>query len=132
MPQSTIIQCSHDDSKGSKKASGTFTGDVFMDAIHQTDNVMIVNVNFMPGARTYWHHHERGQILRVLAGSGWVCDKGGEPKRLRVGDIYACNPDTTHWHGADDGSYMVHQAISLGTTTWHDEVSQEEYAKKKA
>lgn len=41
-----------------------------------------------------------------------------------------CPADTTHWHGADDKSYMVHQAISLGKTTWLEEVSQEELAGK--
>ncbi|KAJ9654915.1 hypothetical protein H2198_006097 [Neophaeococcomyces mojaviensis] len=131
MPECTIISNSHQDQIGSKQATKTFTGTVYMDPVLFADHVTIVNVNFLPGARTFWHNHEGGQILRVLAGSGWVCDKGGEPKRLKVGDICVCPPDTTHWHGADEGSYMLHQAIAHGKTTWQDEVSEEEYRRAK-
>jgi quercetin dioxygenase-like cupin family protein len=93
----------------------------------------VVNINhvmFTPGARTYWHTHEHGQMLRVLAGSGWVCDKGGEPRRLNVGDTVWCDAGTTHWHGGDDGSFMLHLAVSHGKTVWLDEVSDEEYRAK--
>lgn len=76
------------------------------------------------------HSHENGQILEVKAGSGWVCDKGSVPQRIRVGDIVTCPAGTTHWHGADDGSMMMHLAISLGKTTWAEEVTSEEYGKK--
>lgn len=109
-----------------------FTGEAWIDSVnHDTENgVMIGNVMFTPGAHTNWHTHERGQILKVLAGSGWVCDKGGEPKRLAVGDTVWCPPGTVHWHGADDGCYMMHTAISLGKTSWMGS-SDEEYAKKK-
>ena len=82
-------------------------------------------------ARTYWHHHEGGQFLHVLAGSGWICDKGGRPQKITVGDVIWCPPGTTHWHGADDASYMVHQAVSHGKLEWRDEVGDEEYGQKK-
>ena len=81
------------------------------------DGIMCNHVTFLPGARTYWHHHENGQILEVKAGSGWVCDKGGKPERISVGDIVQCPAGTVHWHGADKGSMMMHLAISLGKTT---------------
>lgn len=116
----------------SKKAANTFTGDVWMDQVHQ-DSATGFNVNhvtFLPGARTFWHTHEHGQILEVKAGSGWVCDSGEKPRRIRTGDIVICPAGTRHWHGADDGSMMMHLAISLGKTSWEDEVPQEEYAKK--
>lgn len=96
------------------------------------DGIMCNHVTFLPGARTYWHHHENGQILEVKAGSGWVCDKGGKPQRISVGDIVQCPAKTVHWHGADDGSMMMHLAISLGKTTWMEEVSQEEYSGKSS
>ena len=82
-------------------------------------------------ARTYWHYHEGGQFLHVLAGSGWICDKGGRPQRITVGDVIWCPPGTTHRHGADDGSYMVHQAVSHGKVEWRDEVGVEEYEQKR-
>ena len=60
------------------------------------DGIMCNHVTFLPGARTYWHHHENGQILEVKAGSGWVCDKGGKPQRISVGDIVQCPAKTVH------------------------------------
>ena len=109
---------------------GFFTGQVYIQPYLAAEGLSIADVNFQPCARTKWHTHEGGQLLRVLAGSGWVCDKGGEPQRLNVGDIIWCPPGTTHWHGADDGNYMVHQAVSHGGVQWHEHVSDEEYAQK--
>ncbi len=52
------------------KTGSQFTGDVFAYlTMPSTDGVTINTVNFTPCARTYWHHHENGQILIVLAGS---------------------------------------------------------------
>lgn len=90
----------------------------------------MLHVNFQPGARTHWHRHEKGQILKVTAGSGWVCDRGEKPKRIAVGDVIWCPAGGVHWHGADDGSFMVHEAISLGGLDWYEAVSDEVYAAK--
>lgn len=127
---STIIENSTSPGAQSSKGVKTFTGDVWVDPIHNTTDTKINNVMFTPCARTYWHTHEKGQFLRVLAGSGWICDKGEEPRRLRVGDTVWVSPDTTHWHGGDDGSYMLHISVSHGATFWHDEVTDAEYQKK--
>jgi quercetin dioxygenase-like cupin family protein len=130
IPSSTSATITPDPS--TKKPTTTFSGDVYMDVIHinPTAGIMCNHVTFLPGARTFWHTHERGQILEVKAGSGWICDKGGKPRRIRTGDMVVCEPGTTHWHGADDGSMMMHLAISLGKTSWAEEVSEEEYAGK--
>ncbi|OAP65274.1 hypothetical protein AYL99_01246 [Fonsecaea erecta] len=130
---STIIPSSRNATASSRQASGTFTGTVWMDPIYSDagPNININHVMFTPGARTYWHTHEKGQLLRVLAGAGWVCDKGGEPRRLSVGDTVWCDPGTTHWHGGDDGTFMLHLAVSHGKTVWHEEVSEKEYQAKK-
>ena len=87
-------------------------------------------MTFTPGARTFWHHHERGQILVVTAGTGWVCTHGETPQPLTVGDVVWVPPDERHWHGAGPGSIMTHLAVSLGTTTWLDEVSEDEYGRE--
>jgi quercetin dioxygenase-like cupin family protein len=60
-----------------------------------------------------------------------VCDKGAKPVKILAGDVVWCPPGTTHWHGADEGSYMVHQAVSLGSVEWLDAVGDEEYEKRK-
>jgi quercetin dioxygenase-like cupin family protein len=99
--------------------------------IHMDDKTAIANVTFTPCARTHWHTHEEGQFLKVVAGSGWICDKGGEPRRIRTGDLIWAPAGTTHWHGADDGSIMTHLVVGLGKTTWLDPVTDEQYSVKK-
>lgn len=109
-----------------------FTGDVWVDvAYSDPGKTWIGNVTFTPCARTNWHTHEHGQVLRVVAGSGWICDRGGEAQRIKVGDMVWCPPGTDHWHGSDDGSYMTHLAIGFGASEWLEPVTDEEYAKKK-
>lgn len=130
----TIIRDSRVSGGATIKQGPTFTGEVYADPVlfKPEEGININNVTFTPCARTHWHHHEHGQVLEVKVGSGWVCDKGGEPQRLNVGDIVWAPPGTTHWHGADDGSIMSHLAISRGKTTWLDPVTDEEYQAKNA
>jgi quercetin dioxygenase-like cupin family protein len=79
----------------SKGPSKTFVGDVYLDMIHSDNQNVIANVMFTPCARTNWHTHESGQLIRCVAGSGWICDRGDQPKRLKIGDtvglIKVCN-----------------------------------------
>jgi quercetin dioxygenase-like cupin family protein len=112
----------------SEHRTSTFTGDVYADAVlAATDGVAVNAVLFTPGARTYWHSHADGQVLHVLLGSGWVCVAGGEPQRIGGSDTVWTPPDEVHWHGAGPDGFLSHLAISLGTTTWLDEVSPDEY-----
>ena len=97
--------------------SGTFTGDVYLNPIYGDSKAAIADVTFTPCARTYWHTHEEGQMLKVLNGSGWICDKGGAPKRLEAGDVVWAPTGTTHWHSADDNSLVTHLVIGLGQTS---------------
>jgi len=123
---STIVP----DKTSAAKRSGTFTGEVWVDLLHGSPDVNILNVTFLPCSRTHWHTHEKGQILQVVQGSGWVCDKGEEPRRIRAGDIIHASAGTTHWHGADEGTILTHLAIGLGKTEWHEPVSDADYPKK--
>jgi quercetin dioxygenase-like cupin family protein len=112
----------------------TFTGGaVWVDLVVSAPGgeLSVANVNFAPCARTNWHRHENGQVLRVTAGSGWICDRGGQPVRIDVGDVIWCPPGTVHWHGADDDRYMVHQATSLGKAEWLEPVTDDVYKAKK-
>lgn len=127
---STIIRNSSAPGASTVKAGKTFTGDVWLDAIQIAPDATIAHVMFTPCARTYWHTHEHGQLLRVMAGSGWVCDKGEKAQVLNVGDTVWVAAGTTHWHGADDGSCMMHLAVGLGKTEWLEEVTEEEYKMK--
>jgi len=127
----TVVRSSRDTSRSSELKGETFTGQVWMDPVFLDENMTINNVMFTPCARTHWHNHEKGQVLIVKAGSGWVCEKGGSPQKLHVGDLVYCPADTTHWHGGDDGSYMLHTAISYGKTTWYDAVDESTYKSKQ-
>lgn len=111
------------------KRGPTFSGEVWADPVlPTTDDVTINTVSFPPGARTFWHHHERGQILHVLAGGGLVCSDGEPPRTLRPGDVVWVPPGERHWHGAAPGSFLSHLAISLGTTVWAEEVAEADYS----
>ncbi|MFP6560659.1 cupin domain-containing protein [Paraburkholderia sp. B3] len=112
----------------SEQRSSTFSGVVYADPIMPTtDKVTIANVFFSPAARTYWHHHEQGQVLQVTSGCGWICVEGGEPQMIRQGDVVWIGANERHWHGAASDSYMVHTATSLGKTMWEEELSDEAY-----
>ena len=92
-----------------------------------TDGVMVGNVFFSPGGRTHWHSHERGQVLQVTAGQGWICKDGEAPQPIRTGDVVWIGPNERHWHGAAAGSYMIHVATTLGHTAWAEPVSADDY-----
>ena len=112
----------------SEQRSATFTGTVWADPVlAATDGVTINTVFFSPGARTFWHQHERGQLLHVVAGQGRICTAGRRPRSLRPGDVVWVPPGERHWHGAAPGSFLTHLAVSLGVTDWSDEVADADY-----
>lgn len=131
-PASTIIRSYQAIGNNVSPGGENFNGDAWIDEFHTDNEITIANVVFSPSARTHWHSHERGQLLRVITGSGRVCDKGGEPEHLIVGDIAWCPPGITHWHGADNGSFLVHQAIAYGTTKRLEAVSDKEYKQARS
>lgn len=107
----------------------TFTGAVWADSVlPTTDGTTINNVFFPPGARTHWHHHEVGQVLIVSSGHGLICTDGEQPREIGPGDIVWVPPGERHWHGASGSSYLLHLAISLGSTEWFAAVSDEDHA----
>jgi quercetin dioxygenase-like cupin family protein len=115
-------------SLASQQRSDTFTGEVWGDPVlESTDGVLINSVFFAPRSRTYWHRHERGQVLYVTSGQGRIFDRGGEGGIIRAGDTIWIPPGEEHWHGADAETYLVHLAISLGKTEWLDEVTDGDY-----
>ncbi|KAL4867196.1 hypothetical protein BDV12DRAFT_209987 [Aspergillus spectabilis] len=124
MSSTVIIQSG---TKQTVKVGPTFTGEVFLELLHQDAKAATANVTFTPCARTHWHTHEDGQILKVTTGTGWICDKGGVPQKIKAGDVIYAPAGTTHWHGADEGSLMTHFVVGLGKTTWHEAVTDEEY-----
>jgi quercetin dioxygenase-like cupin family protein len=111
----------------SKLRSDTFSGTVWADTLLAIDGLTIATVVFTPGSRTFWHTHERGQILHIVTGLGLICTRGQQPQPLRAGDLVWIAPGEEHWHGAVAESLMAHTAVSLGSTHWGQETFQAEY-----
>jgi quercetin dioxygenase-like cupin family protein len=112
----------------SQRRSDTFTGEVWMDPVLEaTDGVMVNSVFFAPRSRTHWHRHEHGQVLYVTSGQGRIRSRDGQGGTIRTGDTVWIPPGEEHWHGADESTYVVHLAISLGATDWLDAVADADY-----
>ncbi|GAB3473558.1 cupin domain-containing protein [Nocardiopsis coralliicola] len=115
----------------SENRTSTFTGSVWADPVlPATDGVTANNVFFAPGARTHWHHHERGQILHVTAGSGLICTDGEAPRSIAAGDTVWIPAGERHWHGGGPDSALLHLAVSLGPTHWSRAVTDTEYGAR--
>ena len=126
------MKITHSRSAGSvgRRGVDTFSGSVYLDPVLENrPEIGINDVAFLPGGHTFWHSHERGQVLIVKAGEGYVCTRGGEVQHLQAGDVVHAAPGEEHWHGAGSSTFLVHTAISLGVTTWLEEVPVAEYQR---
>lgn len=114
--------------EASKAPSSRFTGDAWMwDKIGGTAHTEVRSVLFTPGARTAWHRHPGGQVLHVTEGAGLVQSRGDAREQIRAGDSVTAAPGEWHWHGAAPGAFLVHLAVSDGTTEWAEHVTDDEY-----
>jgi len=101
---------------------------VYLDPVLENRPAVAVNdVIFAPGGRTHWHSHADGQVLIVKAGEGYVGNRAGEVQKLIPGDVVHADAGEEHWHGAGAQTYLLHQAVSLGTTTWLEELSEADF-----
>jgi quercetin dioxygenase-like cupin family protein len=103
------------------------TGDLWQSLHFDADDVRASTIFFSPGARTFWHTHERGQFLQVLAGSGVVCTRAGASQLITAGDVIWAPPNEEHWHGAAPESFMVHTAITFGASERTADVTDGDY-----
>jgi quercetin dioxygenase-like cupin family protein len=118
-----------------RRASNQFTGSAFGDVIHEPatgDEGSRVNlVLFEPGARTWWHRHERGQTIYVTAGQGFIKTEGHQGARISAGDTVIVEPGEWHWHGGTPTTFVVHLTVNTGnegSTQWRGlEVGDAEY-----
>ena len=113
-----------------------FTGAAFGDVIHEPttkdDGSRVNLVLFEPGARTWWHRHERGQTIYVTAGQGFIKTEGQAGARITAGDTVIVSPGEWHWHGGTPETFVLHLTVNTGnegSTEWRGvEVADEEYA----
>jgi quercetin dioxygenase-like cupin family protein len=113
--------------QGSAYGTGTFTGDAMLDPVLAEPGMRVNSVVFSPGGRTFWHSHAGGQVLMVSSGRGMVETRDGDRAVLEPGDAVWAPPGEVHWHGAAPGSFLAHTAISIGETTWEEEVTEDHY-----
>ncbi|MDO5622493.1 MAG: cupin domain-containing protein [Paracoccus sp. (in: a-proteobacteria)] len=89
------------------------------------------SVTFLPGARTHWHTHPKGQTMIVTAGVGWTQTRDGVRHEFQAGDVIWCPADIPHWHGATDCCAMTHIALNEArdgsVVTWLEPVTDAEY-----
>ncbi|UQX86965.1 cupin domain-containing protein [Jatrophihabitans telluris] len=119
-----------------KTPAENFTGDVYLDPVFSGDGksqLVVGLVRFTPGARTNWHSHANGQLLRCTDGTGLVATRDGRAFRMRAGDAVWTPAGEQHWHGGTSETMMCHYAIldAAGdgeATTWLEPVSDEQYA----
>jgi quercetin dioxygenase-like cupin family protein len=112
-----------------------FTGTVWIDDIAappEPSRLHVVSVHFSPGARTAWHRHPNGQVLRVTEGQGLAQRRGGPVEVIRPGDSVFFEPGEDHWHGAAPDRLMTHIAMHEvddegSPATWGEHVTDEEY-----
>jgi quercetin dioxygenase-like cupin family protein len=111
-----------------QQAAPLFTGkSVVMDG----KDLSAARRSFEPGARTYWHSHDNGQLLLVEDGRMRTQKKGGPIKELGKGESDYAGPNVVHWHGATPGQPLVQINVGFGgATKWLNEVTDAEYNGK--
>jgi quercetin dioxygenase-like cupin family protein len=70
--------------------------------------------SFEPGARSYWHTHEKGQLVMVQEGRARVQSRGSAMRELGAGETDFVPPGVEHWHGATPTSRLVQLAVNFG------------------
>jgi quercetin dioxygenase-like cupin family protein len=121
--------------RGEKSTSNNnFNGGVWLKRyVSPADSLdcTVALVTFDPGIRTNWHTHPGGQILMVVAGTGYYQEKGKPRQIIHKGDVVKCPPGITHWHGASPDGEFAHLVVApdaeKGEVTWLQKVSEEEY-----
>jgi quercetin dioxygenase-like cupin family protein len=89
--------------------------------------------SFEPGARSYWHTHEKGQLVMVQEGRARVQSRGKAMRELGPGETDFAPPGVEHWHGATPTSRLVQLAVNFGgAIKWGDEVTDADYGGSKA
>src|SRR6185436_13148596 len=91
-------------------------------------DLTVARRRFEPGARTYWHSHDRGQLLMVEDGR-MRQQKRGQPMRdLGIGETDYTAPNVVHWHGATPDRPLVQINVGFGgEAKWLEAVTDAEY-----
>ena len=103
-----------------------FTGTT---TVLESKDLSIARRRFDAGARTYWHSHDRGQLLMVEEGRMRVQNRGETVRELGVGGSDYAGPNIVHWHGAPPDQPLVQLNVGFGGgAKWLEAVTDAEYA----
>ena len=115
-------------------AAELFTGIALIEPVFDRNEVRdfsVGKVTFLPGARSAWHQHPKGQTLVILSGTGWTQEDGGVRQVMAAGDVVWCPPGVRHWHGATDTTAVTHLAVQAfagdSNVTWQEQVTDAQY-----
>jgi quercetin dioxygenase-like cupin family protein len=98
----------------------------------EAKDLSIARRHFDPGARTYWHSHDHGQLLMVEQGRMLLQKRGQNRQELGVGQTDYTAANVEHWHGATPDQPLVQINAGFGgDTKWLEEVTADEYAGKR-
>lgn len=105
-------------------------GDVLIDNQLSAEGVSVNGAMFPPGAHTFWHSHEQGQIFFITSGEGVIASRNGQFQIVRAGDVVHTPPGEEHFHGAAPDSFVTYTSISLGKTSFAEPVEPRDYDQK--
>lgn len=95
-------------------------------------DLSVARRSFEPGARSYWHSHEKGQLLLVERGRMRVQHRGQAMREIGAGETDYTGPAVEHWHGAIPNQELIQIYVNFtGPTKWLEAVGDEEYAGRK-
>lgn len=88
-------------------------------------------VTFDPGARSAWHTHPAGQLLVIVAGTGWVQEAGKPRQTVHAGDVVWTPPGVKHWHGGTATTAMTQlsaqENIDGRNVDWMEQVTDAQF-----
>ena len=92
-----------------------------------TTDIRVLRYTFQPSARANWHSHAGGQTIIVEQGRMRAQERGAAGKEFGPTETYRTAPNVVHWHGALPDAPLTQVAVSFGTTTWLEKVTDEQY-----
>lgn len=109
-------------------SAARFTGKV---SRAPAEGVTTGKVIFEPGARSYWHSHQNGQLIMALEGRLRTQKQGELMREFSPSQPVYVGPNVLHWHGAAPGQQMTQLTIGFGgAATWEGEATEAQYSGK--
>jgi quercetin dioxygenase-like cupin family protein len=125
----TAVWTGHAQQPASAANAARFTG---TSTTMEGKDLTIARRRFEPGARTYWHSHDNGQLLMVEQGKMRTQKRGGAMQELGKGGTDYTAPNIVHWHGAAPDQALIQINAGFGGgAKWLEEVSADDYAGRK-